>query len=83
LGNNLDAVFERTDDLFGCFTNPIESIANDRRIVRFPRRKVERRATGIEPAVPPNDVRDRLGLDFPFRLFCIVADVGVNIFPLP
>jgi hypothetical protein len=46
--------------------------------VRVPGSQVERRTTGVEFAVPPDDVRDSFGLDFAFRPPGIVVDVEVE-----
>jgi len=59
-------------------TDPSKPLANNLGIVRLPGCEVERRAAGIESAVPPDDVRDGFGLDFAFRPLGVVVDVKVE-----
>ena len=70
--------FEHVDELFSCGTDPFETVANDSGIVRFPGGQVERRPTGIQTTVSPDDIRDRLGLDFAFRSLSATVDVEVK-----
>jgi len=70
--------FEHVDEFFCCGTDPSEALANDLGIVRLPRSQVERRPTSVEPAVPPDDVRDGFGLDFAFRPLGVVVDAEVE-----
>jgi hypothetical protein len=67
-----DAVFDYVDEFLCCGTDPVEAVANDLGVVRLPGCEVERRPGGVEPAVAPDDVRDRFGLDFAFRPLGVV-----------
>jgi len=61
-----DSVLENLHQVRCRPTDPYEPLANDLGIVRLPGGQVERRAAGVEPAVPPDGVRDGFGLDFAF-----------------
>jgi hypothetical protein len=69
---------KNVDEFFCRSTDPVESVANDLGIVRFPRREVERRPASVQPTVAPDDVRDGFGLDFAFRPLGVIVDVEVE-----
>ena len=74
----LNRTADHVDDLFSRGAGPAEPLVNDLGIVRLPCSQVERRVVDVEPAVPPDDVRDGFGLDFAFRPLGIVVDVEVE-----
>ena len=70
------SVFKTLDDLFGCLTDPVQTIVNNLGIDRFPSCEVERRPTRVEFAIPTDDVRDSFCFDLAFLVRRVPPGIG-------
>ena len=70
---------DHVDDLLSSGADPVEPLANNLGTLHLPSSQVKRRAAGVEPAVPPDGVRNGFGLDFAFRPPGIVVDADWSV----